>query len=372
MSQKRDYYEVLGITDEEKKLSESEFEKVLKKKYRSICMKYHPDRNPDNKDAEEKFKEAVEAYDVLSDKSKRQQYDTFGTVDGGFNMGGGPGPDLHEFMQQFMKHGGFGSMFDNDGDDFFGRQQRVVRGTDTRVRVTLTLDEAYNRGKKTIKYNRYKPCSVCSGKGTVNGHVDKCPHCNGTGMITETIQRGFSIIQSSHPCQYCNGTGKVMTNPCSKCGGTGLELQEESLVIDIPAGVTDGAMMKIPGKGSFCQRNEGPEGDLIIYFKLAEDSRFKVVPNSPFDLLYMDEVSVLDCITGCDRTIKHVDGKTYKYVIRQGTKDGSVINLRGKGLVDSYGSYGDLKIVVKQKMPVALTSEERKTLEKLKRNNNFK
>ena len=364
---KRDYYEILGVN---KNATDDE----IRKAYRKIALKNHPDRNPGNKEAEERFKEAVEAYDVLSDKEKRQQYDMFGTVDGSFTSSNGPGPDINEFIKHFMKHGGFGSMFDDDDDGFDSgfRHTTISRGTDTKVRVSLTLEETYNRGKKTIKYNRLKPCSECHGKGSKNGgSVGMCPHCHGSGYIMrrQTCACGFS--QQSAPCPYCHGSGKMISNPCSKCRGTGLELQEETLTIDIPAGVTDGAVVTIPRKGNYCERLEGQEGDLILYFKVIEHSKFKIIPNSPYDLAYIDETPVLDCITGCEKTIKHIDGKTYKYTFRQGIEDGSVINLAGKGLAKGNGLYGDLKIVVKYKMPTIISTDERKLIDKLRKTKNF-
>jgi molecular chaperone DnaJ len=271
-----------------------------------------------------------------------------------------------------MQHGGF-NLFGDD-DEFMGgfRQQTVMRGTDAKVRVTLTLEEAYKRGSKTIKYNRLKPCKSCNGKGSKDGStIGMCPHCHGTGYITQVQQFTFGFSRQTVQCPYCNGSGKKITNPCPKCKGSGLEMMEESLTFDIPAGVTDNVTMRIPRKGNYCERMEGQEGDLVIYFRIAENDRFKIIPKSPYDLVYIDETPVLDCITGCEKTIKHIDGKTYKYTFRQGIEDGSIINLTGKGLAKSNGLYGDLKIVVKYKMPKAITSEERKLIEKLRKTNNF-
>lgn len=371
---KKDFYEILGITDDEKKLSGKEFEKVLKKKYRNLAIKYHPDKNPGNKEAEAKFKEIVEAYDVLVDSNKRQQYDTFGSVDGNFNGGFG-GFNMDEVMKHFMRHGGFNPFGDDEDFGFGGgfNRNRVLRGSDTKVRVTLTIDEAYNRGKKQIKYKRLKPCSVCHGKGSSDGgQLHTCPHCNGQGVIIKTQQFGFGFSQQTSPCPYCNGSGKVMTNPCRNCNGSGLEMAEETLVIDIPVGVTDGVGITIPNKGNYCERLEGEAGNLIIYFRIAEDNDFKVIQSSPYDLAYIDEVPVLDCITGCERTFTHLDGKTYKYTVRQGIEDGRIINLSGKGLMNENGSYGNLRIVVKYKMPKTINEEDKKLIAKLRKSPNFK
>lgn len=361
----KDYYVILGV---ERNATDDE----LKKAYRKLTLKYHPDRQggkseEEKKEAEAKFKEVVEAYDVLSDKEKRQQYDTFGTVDGNF----GGGADMGDIISKFMRHaGGFGSVFDDDfGGSPYGR--RVVRGGDKKVRVTLTLDEVYNRGKKTIKYDRYKPCPDCDGKGSKNGKVGQCPYCHGSGFITQRQQFAYGFSQTSSPCPHCHGSGTVVSDPCGKCGGTGLVLSEEKFTFDIPLGVTDNVAMRVPRMGHYCERLEGPEGDLTIIFRVVEDEKFKIIPDSPYDLAYIDEVPVLDCITGCDRTIKHIDGKTYKYTLRQGIENGSIISLRGKGLANGNGVFGDLRVIVKYKMPSEISPEDKKLIEKLKKSKNF-
>jgi len=365
MSEKN-YYEILGITDEEKKLKGDDFEKAIKKKYRKIAMENHPDKNPGNKEAEERFKEAVEAYETLSDPQKRQQYDTFGTTDSNF---GGFGMD--EILKHFMHHTGFSPFGDDDAFRGF-HTHRVKSGTDVKVRVTLTVEEAYKRGKKQIRYDRFKPCSECGGKGSKDGSGSTvCPHCHGTGMITETRQYGFSIIQNSHPCQYCNGTGEVIKNPCPKCGGTGLVKTEEALLIDIPDGVTDGVGIRISGMGNYCEHSEGPNGDLIIYFRISQEGKYKIAPNDPYDLAFIDEVPVLNCITGCERTFKYLDGKTYKFTVKSGIEEGSVIALTGKGLSRGNGTHGNLQVLIKYKMPKSISNEESKLIEKLKKSKNF-
>ena len=355
----KDYYNILGVdksaTDEE-----------LKKAYRKLSLKYHPDRNPGNKEAEEKFKEVVEAYDILSDKEKRQQYDMFGTIDGNFNSSAASNMD--EIIRKFMRHhAGFG-FFNDDFDD----ENIIKKGHDKKVRVTITLEELYRHGKKTIKYDRYKPCTECHGKGTNgSGTIGACPYCHGSGYVTQTQKFAYGFSQTTVHCPHCHGSGKSISNPCGKCGGSGLELQEETITIDIPVGVTDNVAVKIPRKGHYCERLEGQEGDLTIIFRVAEHDKFKIIPNSPYDLAYIDETPVLDCITGCEKTIKHIDGKTYKYTLRQGIEDGSIINLAGKGLAKGNGLYGNLKIIVKYKMPNIINNEERKLIDKLKKSKNF-
>lgn len=359
----KDYYSILGV-------DRNVDDKELKKAYRKLAIKYHPDKNPNNKEAEQKFKEIVEAYDVLSDKDKRRQYDMFGTVDGS-SFSGGSSSDIDEFLKRFMHHGGFG--FGNDFADMYSNQNVVQKGKDKKVRVTITLEDVFNKGKRTIKYDRYKPCKECGGKGVgKNGHIDVCPTCGGRGVVTkmEKFLHGFST--QTMVCPTCGGSGKSIVNGCPKCHGTGIELMEETLTIDIPVGVTEGAIMKIPNMGNYCQRGEGDNGDLIIIFKIAEDSKFRISPETPYDIVYIDEVPVLDCITGCDRIIKHPDGKQYKYNIRQGIENESVISLSGKGIAKSKGYYGDLKIIVKYKMPTEISNDEKKLIDKLKKCENFK
>lgn len=377
----KDYYEILGLTEEDKKLNDKDFEKKLKSLYRKLAVKWHPDKNPGNKEAEAKFKEIVEAYEVLSDKNKRQQYDMYGSVDGsGYNMGGA-GPTMEDIIRMFKRHtGGFGSFFRGGDDDMsffssngYGNRQRVKRGEEKRVRVTMTLEELFTKKKRTIKYDRYKPCSACNGKGVgENGHIGTCPTCGGTGMVTQSYRNGFSIIQQMTTCPNCHGTGQTMVNGCKKCGGTGLEIQEETYTFDIPDGVTDGAMVSIDEMGHYCERNEGPAGKLTILFKISENSNFKISKTNPYDLEYVDEMPILDCITGGSRIIRHPDGKQYKYEVRQGTEYGSVITLKGKGLKTISGTYGDLRIHVKYKIPKSLTSEEKKLIDNLKKCKNFK
>ena len=362
MAQK-DYYEILGV---DKNASDEE----IKAKYKKMALKYHPDRQngkteSEKKAAEEKFKEVVEAYEILSDKEKRQQYDQFGTIDP--NMWGGGGPDIDEIMKRFMRHAGFGMFDDEDG---FGRQS-MKRGTDAKVRVTLTLQEAYNRGKKTIKYKRLVPCTSCNGLGSSDGSVITCPHCHGSGYVVVTQQFGFGFSRQTSVCPHCNGNGKIVKNPCKKCNGSGLEVREESITIDIPIGVADGASIMINGMGNYCERGEGSVGNLLLYFKIKEDKNFKTIPDRPYDLAYIDEVPILDCITGCERIFKHIDGKSYKYTIHSGIADGTVITLSNKGLIQQKGIYGNLNILVKHKLPRSITSEERKIIDKLKKSKNF-
>lgn len=359
----KDYYSILGV-------DRNVDDKTLKKAYRKLAIKYHPDKNPDNKEAEQKFKEIVEAYDVLSDKDKRRQYDMFGTVNGsGFNNSSSM--DMDEFLKRFMHHGGFG--FDDAFANNYTNQNVRQKGEDKKVRVTVTFEEVFKRGKRVIKYDRYKPCTECGGKGVgKDGHIGICPTCNGRGTVTkmERFLHGFS--SQTTICPTCHGTGKSVVNGCSKCQGTGIELKEETLTIDIPVGVTDGAAMQVPKMGNYCTRCEGDEGDLIVLFRIADDNKFKISPESPYDLIYVDEVPVLDCIVGCDRVIKHPDGKQYRYSLRQGIENGSIVNLTGKGIAKANGYYGDLKVIIKYQMPNAISDDEKKIIDKLKKCKNFK
>lgn len=371
METKKDLYKVLGITDEEKKLQGEEFAKVAKQKYRKLSVKWHPDRNPDNKEeAEAKFKEIVEAYDVLSDPQKRQQYDTFGTIGNNNGMGGNPqGMSMEEVLNHFRRHM-------TDMDDFFrmggmGMGMNDPMDDMKKVRVTISLKEAYSYGTKVIKYDVKSPCKHCGGKGYGNnGKIVVCPSCGGTGMISERQQRGFAIIQNMYPCPHCHGQGHTVSNPCLHCQGTGLEKVKKTLEIQIPYGVCDNACIVVKGEGNISK--EGAAGDLLIIFRIEKDNRFQVSPNNPFDIVYTDNVPVLDCITGGERIIEHLDGKKYRYSLRQCTENETIIKMNGKGLMMQDGRNGDLYIVIKHKMPKTLTNEEKRLIDELKKKENFK
>ena len=368
----KDYYGILGV---DKNATEEE----IKKKYKKLAIQYHPDKqqgksDEEKKAAEEKFKEINEAYSILSDKNKRQQYDTFGTVDG--DMGGMSGDDA---MAEFMKHfqnmggfGGFGSMFDNDF--YGGRSQRIVKGTDIRVNVNLTMEELYNNVEKEITYRRKVRCSTCNGTGSADGTTSQCPYCGGTGYITTTQRHGFAIMQQTTVCPHCNGQGKVLKNLCKDCGGSGLKIKEEKHKFKVPLGATDGAYTIVYGKGNAAPQGgeNSVDGDMTLVFVVKPHSQYSINRQNPYDIDYYKELPVIDCIMGCKVKFKHLDGKEYTINIKPGVTDGFVVKVRDKGLMDSNGRRGYLNVIIRQKMPKALSDNEKKLLNELKKSKNFR
>lgn len=369
---KKDYYSILGV---DKNASDEE----IKKTYKKLALQYHPDRQinkseDEKKAAEEKFKEINEAYSILSDKNKRQQYDTFGTVDG--NMGDMSGADaMAEFMKHFQNMGGFGDFGDFFGGGRYSNQQRIIKGSDIQVNVHLTLAEVYNGGTKEIKYSRNVRCASCGGTGSSDGQSSVCPQCNGTGYIIRTTQNGFAIMQEATQCTVCHGTGKVIKSPCTVCGGQGLVRKEEKITISIPPGASNNTYTTIEGKGNEPVNDSNLpsiNGDLRIVFKIKNDNKFTVNETNRYDIDYHVDVPVIDCITGCDLKIKHLDGKSYTVKVKQGVTNGYVIRVRNKGLADSYGQRGFLNVIINQKMPNKLSEKEIKLLNELKNSKNFK
>ena len=364
---KRDYYEVLGV---EKSASADE----IKKAYRKMAIKYHPDKNPGDKEAEEKFKEAAEAYDVLSNPEKKQRYDQFGhagmggAASGGFGGGGFSMEDIFsQFGDIFGGHfgGGFGGFGSFGGGS---RASRVPRGSDIRIRVKLTLKEIVHGVEKKVRINKMVQCSECHGKGAVSdADIKTCDTCHGSGVVTKVVQTMFGQMQSQGVCPSCNGEGKKITKPCSKCSGTGLVKDSEEISFKIPAGVAQGMQLTVQGKGN-AAKSGGINGDLLVVIEEIEDQELQRDGN---DLIYSLFISVPDAILGTTAEIPAVDGKL-KIKIEPGTQSGKMLRLRGKGVPDinGYGS-GDLLVYVQVWIPKSTTSEERKLVEKLKDSANF-
>ena len=353
---KRDYYKILGV---DKNASNDE----IKRAYRKLSLKYHPDRNPNNKEAEEKFKEVSEAYSVLSDASKRQQYDTFGTVDSDFNS---MNMNAEDIFKNFFGHHGFGFGFDDEP------QERIVKGSDKVLKVNVTFEEIYNNVTKDIAYTVYRKCKDCGGSGSKDGKVLDCPHCHGTGQIRERKQFGMVITENITTCPYCGGVGKVVSNPCSKCGGSGLVETKENLRITVPT------IDKVLGQtyvhregGNSCRNGIGINGDLRFTFNLLNNGEYEIDTNNILNIVKTVNVSVIDCLLGTTIKVKHLDGKYYNMNISECTNDGHLYKLQGKGFKVGMMS-GDLYIKIKQKMPVVLTDDDRKLLTKLKKSKTFK
>ncbi len=358
---KRDYYEVLGV---DKNASADE----IKKAYRKLAIKYHPDKNPGDKEAEDKFKEAAEAYSILSDPDKKAKYDQFGHagVDGAgpdFSQGFG---DLNDILNDIL--GGFGGFGGFSGFGGFGggsrggqRQQRVYKGRDIRVRAKLTLEEIAKGVEKEITIERSVPCHDCGGKGTKNSaDIKTCPACHGTGQV----QRGnnpFFVTFST--CQQCGGEGRIINNPCRTCGGSGLVRKRETIKVRIPAGVEAGMQMNISGEGH-AAKNNGINGDLLVVIEEQEHPNLKREGNN---LFYTKIISLPEAILGGETEVPCLDGP-YKIKIDAGTQSGTVVKLRGKGLptVNGYGGTGDLYVKFAVWIPKKLDKEDKAVFESLR------
>ena len=365
---KRDYYEVLGV---DKKASEDE----IKKAYRKIAIKYHPDRNPGNKEAEEKFKEAAEAYDVLHDPQKRQQYDQFGFNGpgaGGFGgFGGGASMNMDDIFSRFGDSFG-GDGFSPVGGGGGGGQARPQkqRGSDLRLRVKLSLQEVESGVVKKFKVRKDVPCSHCNGSGAENGSTEEtCPTCHGSGVITHTTQSIFGMMQTQGICPTCNGEGKVIKNKCKHCGGTGIVKGEEVIEINIPAGVAEGMVVNVPGKGNAGPRN-GINGDIQVFIEEEENETFVRDGNN---LIYNLLLDFPTAALGGSIEIPTISGTKLKVKIENGTQPGKTLRLRGKGLpeVNGYGK-GDIIVNISVYVPKELSKEEKEALTKFKESDNFK
>ena len=365
---KRDYYEVLGV---DKNASADE----IKKAYRKLAVKYHPDKNPGDKEAEEKFKEAAEAYSVLSDADKKAKYDQFGHagVDGSApDFSGGFG-NLNDILNDLFG-GGFGG-FGGFGGGFGGgrggqRQQKVYRGRDIRVRVKLTLEEIAKGVEKEISIERSVPCKDCGGKGAKNASdIKTCSACNGTGQVQRVVNTFLGQTVTYSTCQQCGGEGKVISNPCRSCGGTGLVRKRETIKVKIPAGVEAGMQMNISGEGH-AAKNNGVNGDLLVVIEEQEHPNLKREGNN----LYCTKIiSLPDAILGGEVEVPGIDG-SYKIKVEPGTQSGTVVRLRGRGLptVNGYGGTGDLYVKIAVWIPKKLEKDDKAVIESLRNKESFK
>ena len=370
MSTKRDYYEVLGV---EKTASEAE----IKKAYRKLAIQYHPDKNPGDKEAEEKFKEAAEAYSVLSDKDKRVRYDQFGHAGMGGAAGGGFSDfgdfDLNDIFSSVFGHGfsGFGG-FGGFGGGGGRASQRKFRGSDLRVKVKMSLKDVSTGVEKKFKLKKYVMCEHCHGTGAEgDGATETCPTCHGTGSVTRTQQSIFGMMQTQSVCPQCNGEGKIIKNKCKHCSGEGIVYGEEVVEVKIPAGVAEGMQLTVNGKGNAGKRN-GVPGDLLV---VIEEEAHPDLIRDENDLIYNLLLSVPTAALGGAVEIPTIDGKV-KVKIEPGTQPGKVLRLRGKGLpsVNSYGysnGTGDLLVNVSVYIPENLSKEEKQAMEKMQNSDNF-
>ena len=371
MAEKRDYYEVLGV---DKNASAED----IKKAYRKKAIQYHPDKNPGDKEAEEKFKEAAEAYDVLSDPQKRARYDQFGHAgmsgQGGFSGGGFSMEDIFSQFGDIFGGafgGGFGSAF---GSAFGGgsrsSSRRVARGSDIRIKVKLSLAEVVKGVEKTVKINKMVTCPDCHGKGAVSeADIKTCDHCHGTGVVTKIANTILGQMQTSSPCPYCGGEGKKITNPCRKCSGTGLVKSAEEITFKIPAGVQEGMQLTIQGKGN-AARNGGVPGNLLVVIE-EEAPKEGGMQRDGNDLVYTLNLSFPDAVLGCSVEIPYIDSKL-KIKVDPGTQPGKILKLRGKGIpeVNGYGC-GDYLIYVQVFVPKKLDRKEKEIMESWRSSSSF-
>jgi len=354
---KRDYYEVLGVN---KNASPEE----LKSAYRKLAVKYHPDKNPDNKSAEDKFKEASEAYGVLSDKSKKENYDNFGHA--AFENGGGG-------------QGGFGGFsgadFSDIFEDFFGdfgggrssrNRSSNNRGSDLRYDLSISLEEAYEGKKQNIQFSTSEKCSSCRGNGSKPGSSpSRCSYCGGNGRVRSN--QGFFTVQQT--CPQCAGNGEEITDPCSDCNGQGNTRASKKIAVSIPKGVDDGTRIRLAGKGEAGTRG-GASGDLYLFINVKSHELFK---RSEVNLFFEFPISITDAALGATIEIPTIDGKKAKIKIPEGTQDGKQFRLKGKGMpFMRRGDFGDLYVEIKTEVPIYLNKEQRNLLEKFREIENEK
>ena len=363
--EKRDYYEVLGV-------SKSADATEIKKAYRKLALKYHPDKNPGDKEAEEKFKEAAEAYDVLSNEEKRRRYDQFGHAGvGGAGQGGfGGGMSMDDIFSQFGDI--FGSVGGFSGFGGFGggrSARRVNRGTNLRVKVKMNLQEIATGIEKKIKVKKYVACQHCNGTGAKDGKsYSTCSTCKGSGQVTRVQNTILGAMQTTSTCPTCEGEGKIINEKCTFCNGEGVLMSEEVISINIPAGVGEGMQLSLSGKGNAARRG-GVNGDLIVLIE--EEEHLELVRDGN-DLLYNVFIGYPEAVLGETVEIPTIEGKV-KVKIEAGTQPGKILRLRGKGLpdVNGYGK-GDLLAKVNVWIPKNLSKDEKKLVEKMKEAEGFK
>ncbi|MDR2473377.1 MAG: molecular chaperone DnaJ [Tannerella sp.] len=365
---KRDYYEVLGV-------GKSATAEEIKTAYRKKAIQYHPDKNPDNKEAEEKFKEAAEAYDVLSDSDKRQRYDRFGHAGVGSSASGGGfsgGMSMEDIFEQFgsVFGGHFGSFFGGGGGGGGGRHggRTVQRGSDLRIKVKLNLKEVSTGVEKKIKVKKHIACKKCNGTGAEDPKsIVTCPDCHGSGYITRIQQTILGRMQTQTVCPTCHGQGKTVKKKCTTCHGEGLITDEAVISINIPAGVMEGMQLTIRGKGNAAP-NDGIPGDLLVVIEEEHNSELIRDEN---DLIYCLMLSIPQAILGDTVEIPTIDGRV-KVTIEPGTQPGKVLRLRGKGLpaVNGYGN-GDLLVNIGIYIPKHISSDEKTTVRNLLTAPNF-
>jgi len=365
---KRDYYEVLG-------LGRDADQDDVKKAYRKLALQYHPDRNPGNQEAEEKFKEATEAYEVLKDPQKRSTYDQFGHAGlsgaGGFGAGGFAGFDLSDALRAFMRDfGGFGSIFDDFlGGGTTGGRRGYPKGQDLQVRLNLTLEEIAAGVEKKIKIKRLQKCDECGGSGAAKGSSKKtCPKCHGTGQLKRVSRSLFGQFVNVTTCDFCHGQGEVIDTPCPQCRGEGRVKGVSTVSVKIPAGVTSGNYIQMRGVGNAGPRG-GPAGDVIVF---VEEQQHPAFQRHGDDILHDTLISFTQAALGDEIPVPTLDGKI-DLKVPPGTQSGKIFRFRGKGIPHLHGyGKGDELVRVLVWVPTRLSSEEKKLLKELAAQENMK
>ncbi len=355
---KRDYYDVLGV-------NKNSTPDQIKTAYRKLAVKHHPDKNKGNKASEEKFKEASEAYHVLSDNERKQSYDNFGHAAFENGAGGKGGFGNFDFS------GSFSDIFEDFFSDFGGRSGRRsrkanFRGSDLRYDLSITLEEAYSGKKQDIKFSTSEKCNTCSGSGSKPGHdAGSCSMCGGHGQVRSN--QGFFTVQQT--CPQCSGTGEEITNPCNNCGGQGKKQASKRLSVTIPKGVDDGTRIRLAGKGEAGTKGAG-SGDLYLFINVYSHDLFK---RSNENLFFECPISIADAALGTSIEIPTIDGGKAKIKIPLGTQSGKQFRLKGKGMPFMRGSgNGDLYVQVNTEVPVSLNKEQKELLEKFREIENEK
>ena len=355
-----DYYSILGV---KKDASADE----IKSAYRKLAMKFHPDRNPGNKSAEENFKKINEAYSVLSDQEKRKNYDNFGKADGnngnfgGFNFNGFEGDIFDSFSDIFSGFTGFGSS---------KKKNNIRKGENLRIKVKVTLEDIAVGAKKKVKLSHYKRCVVCSGSGAKNtGSIEKCANCSGSGYVKNYVKTPFGEMTSSSECRFCSGSGVIIKDKCRECRGEGRVYSEDIIEITIPQGISEDMEFVLKGYGNASVRN-GVNGDLYVGISEEKSSKFR---RDGIDVYSQLVISFIEAVFGVEKEVETLYGKNVRIRIQPGTQSGRMFKIEGKGLKDVNSSrYGSQYVYIQVFTPTNLSSDEKDVLRRLGHSDNFR